>query len=621
MNSVNESYIFTFTSGTVALLIDAAFIQTISKYLSSFLPENHPFQNNVPSPIVDPPEPLGSKSFISLFISQEYSLGYQIDPQFVKQLRKDLRRSPTVVVDRTKTSEQNVAALCGALRYAQNIETLEIGGKNYTEIYSALSKILQCNLSITKLRIVQNKQSTNFTTFMQSLATSGIQELTFDQVGINTKQAQSIVQNIEATHVTQLMFKTCQFGKIASIILANSNVFKKIQSFVIDNDQTVLNSEQIPKINLFLQATHLSAIEINDTALNIIDAFEVLNGKDLSNLKKISFNGCKCSPSFDGKYILPETIQEVSLARVTWEGKSLINFLSYQTFSSSIDIDLSEALLGTDSKATACLQQIPATPPSNRYRSFKWDKNFITVQLLQYISNLSELEILSISYCIIQSSDPLFIPSLVSVVKVPTLEALIINKTLRPLRTNAILSIKDALISHPKLTRIEFKENGISDEGLNAFEEILSENRLITSISIDGSDLSDPDVFIRFIEFLGNLTYMKKIKRPKNDMDKLTKRSSKRNIKNELDQLWDNYKKKKRITPPSDTDDTDNSSANVSHKKLEATWDILIDIPYRRPESEWTRLKQQFSFSNLTGIDFSSLNQHNSEDDDQLSNN
>ena len=616
--------ILEFSAGTVRMTFAncASIGGKIVGHLRSLLPRYHPVVFDVPA-TMEPSDPtIGKGQLVDLYVSECHLLDRTPEPKFVHTLRKASHREKLVRVDRTETSEANCHALSAALVYAMRVRAIEVGGKGFGKLWERLERIVEVNHEIATVTAFGYKKAKQFGAFVEGLTKSVVKTLCFRDIVFDGDMEAELTGRLAETPVSTLEFRGCVFKKesfcqaVSTGFLGGVECLTNIRKFVVAKD--VVDPQYVGCLIPILMGSAIEDMSVIDCEMDLEVFFQLFSASASSlNISVLDLSGNFCPEGFTGQYLMPGTLNALTLRRVRWDGNSLLTFLSKQTYMSMIEVDLSEAILNEEQVAQL-VSEIPETPPTPSIRVFHWNSNPLCQKLLEFFSEFKYLQGLTISHCYYPAHEKKkgILQGLHSLLSKTNIQKLYIAESLKDFKDTAIRSLKEILSKHPALSKLDISKNALGDIGLSALKDILKVNTRFTRLVFDEEGLSSPDVLIDFLEFVGSVMYLRNISRPRLEMARLGEQFGR--IKaHEMKQAWQRVTERKiprsRCASESATDfsttsalvttsDTVSATTSMASQHLEANWDVHIEVDFDGGVREWDALKQEFSYAQITGV-------------------
>lgn len=549
-----------------------------------------------------------------------------------------------------------------------------------------------------------------FDYFLRMLHRSSIKNLFFHDISIDSNNSELLIDNLSTLHLHSLCFKNSQFGRnilnqfydfITNLnqstvnaktvkkktkerkssmpnfadfenesdtsklsksqseqnLFAFSEIHDKfdMNEFAIEQDD-LSNPFQVNQLITLCLFSSLTTLVLVDCQMDIQNFFESVsnamhhcaqnNVNDPLRLVSIDLSKNKCSASFTGDYQLPVHIETLKIQKISWEGESLVTFLTKQQFMSWIDLDISKCDLNERQFTSLVFSQ----PGSLSVRSFIWDGNPLFVQFIRFLTEFKYLQILSINNCLILKKEKqTIIPALATLVSKTNLQSLSIDETFKSMKSQSITGLREVLCQHQTITKIDISDNEIGEAGLAVLKDIVTLNTRISRISFDGCGVDHYSSLVDFISYIAKLPYLTTIGQPKKEFKRLVEQYGKK-VDKELNAAWSQVLEKhpevlsihgkKYATADSNSDVScddlliDRTSADLSSTTsafissaandsstsnkadfepqiskraeialLNTSWDIQFDLPIDDGSNEWDQLKNQYSFEKLTGLE------------------
>ena len=628
----------TFSEGSILVIIDdiISFTAKIFSYLRSILPLYFPIQVSLPPELGRIAQiPSTRVQIVDLYISQCKAMGQAIDLTAISILRHDMRKMKPFVINKQLLNDNQVEAMCVALMYSPLIKTAKLGGKNFAQLFSKAGHIISLNMGIQDLELFKHKPAAaQFEYFIKMMQRSSMQSLTLNDIKIDTTMSEFLAQNLPTLPISSLTLDFCQFGKyILNAFYKKINTkLSNLKELVVKND--LINSKaQVPKIIKLCKTSGITTLVLVEMQIDIADFFKELSSSAADvKLMTIDLSSNLCTSSYNASYTMPTTLDSLILRKTTWDGNSLITFLSKQVYLSMIQLDLSRADL-TEEQIVSLINYLPDDPPSPSIRSFRWDNNPIFPKMLNFLSKLRFLQILTINNCYIPSKKLIknsshliklqsnsLIGELVNLVGCTNIQRLSINGTMKHYKSELMLKLKDVLFQHQTLSRLDVCDNKIGDDGIKILKDVVTINTRITDISFDGCEVDDYTTLTSFLLYAAQLPHLKNISKPRNEMIRLAEQHDRR-VAKELKAAYAKVLEKHESmlergredsgTEQSTTSALISSAANETSVDveiptkmtyLEADWSMEVQLQYDGSFAEWEQLRNKYSFASLTGI-------------------
>lgn len=617
------------------------FLSNFLGFIKAFLPSHHHSKIDVP-PDISINEYTLSSQYLSYFVSACYVYDADSDQTYTAfvELKHELKQYPELRVLSSLYKEDIYKALCLALVYTSQIQSISIGGKSFSKLYSTLATILKNNRTILKIRIFHYLKEDSFVDFLEALTISGVKSIEFDRIPFSSKMSLNMVKKIEQITPTEFSFIDCSFGShMAKALFEDACNCKKLKSFKVSNDKTIQTDESIyPELRNFLAVTQLTKLCLTNLQIDINKIFEAIeHSSSTSALAFIDLSGGVFTDDYrETTYTFPPTLHTVVLQDVKWKIENLIKFIGKQEFQSMVELDFSH----TDFKERDFEFMASSLPicinkqyemPSPMVSAINWNNNQLSSRILDFFSMFKLLKKISLNECQIQKieADDVFNAMLRMLKNSVELIEFNVKKTMKMFKSRLMKEFKEDFINHPNLEKINVADNSIGDEGINILSEVLKSNPRIKFISFDGSDVSKSSTYLNFLQTLSTLTYLEGVVTPKKDLKKLTSGSKKaeREYKDYLKKIKKNVRRNASNNNGNpydtsnnneETDSTTNSTFfsiasdsqsctdyNAHQDKnnvLVASWDILDESSFYSSPQEWDQLKQMFSFANIMSM-------------------
>jgi hypothetical protein len=607
--------VLTFSNNTTVIQFSMweQFASAIRGYLKVFL-ANYPgfFYQPVPSEPETVAPATRHSQIVNLFLSQAYLSNRRLDQKLFLKFAKQLRNSDELTIDPSQAFDASLIPLADVLVYATGITTVRLGGKAFENLWRRLAAIIELNPSIRRLEIFETNAAKEFSTFITKLsARQAVEELSFRDVKFKD-QAKTLISTLATLPVTQLAFRGCRFGsEILPEVTRYPGCFARLKNLRIANDSIGVKS--VNDLLTSVSGTGIEVFAVQDSQLDLQSFFQRLS--ELSgtlDLTAIDLSGNLCPAAFTGSATFPNKLTRLTLRRVTWDGRSLVDFLARQTFFSDLTIDLSEAII-SESQAARVFQDLPAEPRAPQYTGLIWESNFLSTKLVSFFSKQTHLRTFSIANCSIPRTErSAIIRQLVILIGSIQLTTLDISRTFISIRGAWFSHLKEVLAGHDTLAKLDISFNPIGTEGASILCDILRANPHLVYVSFDGIELASAEDLIRLFSTIRTFPYVPRIQRPTVEMDRLTARAGHQTCA-EVRAAWKRLKGK-MVTPTRTvqfddsvgdamgTSDTTSMSLMSVAPHLEATWDVQIDIPGGRAVAEWEELRRRFTYEAIAGV-------------------
>lgn len=618
------------------------FVTRALSYLKSILPPYFPVEYSITPELDSEIESTRPKlsQVADLFISKCKALKENVDPNFILNLKHTVKSKKTFIIDGSQLNELKVDAMCSAILNFPYIRKVKFGGKNFDRLYQKASIIISKNDAIKKIEIFKYRSDHKFIEFINKLKTCHIISLVFTEVSFTLEMSTILIKGLSSMNLEKLTFSGCQFNKFILPEFDN-DLNCSITKLTIQND--TFNPKEIRHFFLICLSTNITNLVLTDSNIDIKLFFDLLKpNKSAFKVTKLDLSGNLCSSNYTDMVSIPERIKTLILQRITWEKDSLLTFLSKQVFLDEIELDLTRAYLVND-QVSNILAHFPEMPPSTNVIKFTWNSNPFFIKLLNYLSNCTKLQYLNLDNCIIPIVDKKIdrfnekkhiLQSLSKLISSLHLKKLSIKSTMRDFSTNFMITLKDALSENQTLTGLNIDDNAIGEEGLLILKDILTSNPRIKSLSFDGCEVRNYQSLISFLNFLSQLPYTKQISRPQIEITRFAESNGKK-ISREIKTAWEaidgnSSASNRKFYDESSSCRSSNSllSSNlisistidlnepcIPMTHLSVEWESGFDIPYDNSVNEWSTLKQKYSYSNITGIDFLDHSNENSKVD------
>ncbi|OHT07420.1 hypothetical protein TRFO_24372 [Tritrichomonas foetus] len=626
-----------FGTGEISLLFENRYDFTgkLVSYLRPILPDPYfPIDLNLPQSIEIQPTPFKSIHFADIFLSKCKLLNESVDADMILNLKHNIRHRKPIVIDSNLLNEQKTNALCYALTYSPTIKSAKFGGKSFNQLFARVSLIVTLNPGLRDIEIFKHKNTKDFEKFVISLKDSKVETLRFTDVEFTQKISEFLSDNLSESPIKSLYFNGQQFARNC-IQCFHEKSIETLQHLSIENESlSTIHTFHIISVCL---SSCLTKLVINNSNFDIATFFEAVNSNanDLK-LKRIDLSGNRCSANFSGDYSMPSTLCKIKLTQLTWEGNSIVSFLSKQSYLTMVDIDLSRAYLSS-SQVNSMSQTLPREPKSTSIRAFKWNSNPIFVKFFNFIMKWKFLTKLVMNDCEYSPKEKnQILPSLSGLISSINIQKLSIRNIQSTLGTKLMLSLKDCLCEHQAIKHLDISNNSIGDDGLSILKEIITVNTRIRSICFDGCKLQMYSSLSTFLAYITQIPYIRNVSKPRNDISELVKKFGQPASK-EIKKNWVKLKEKHHrnhhhhkhhrsensssdFTSSTYTDTTSItttstliSSLNIitdqnieNEKELtaldEVEWEMMIDLFDGGVNKEWEKLRKQYSYVNITGI-------------------
>ena len=619
-----------FGDTSIYLLFDNVkhFVSKAVSYLKSILPSYFPVQYSIPPEIESSLEivkPIPSQ-IAYLFLSKCKVLKENVDTNFILNLKHDMKNKKSFVIDSSQLSDVKVDAMCSAILNFPYIKKVKFGGKNFNRLYHKVSVIISKNSEIRKLEIFKYRNDHKFIDFVNKLKTSHITSLTFTEVDFTQEMSEILTKELPSINLKKINFSGCQFSKIILPEL-QKNFNDSTTDLIIHND--TFSPTQIRNLVMICLSSNITNLVLTDSSIDIKGFFDVLAPNiNTFKVEKLDLSGNVCSSIYGSTFPIPKNLKTLILQRITWEGDSLISFLSKQVFDSEIELDLTRSYL-TNDQVVNLMKYLPENSSANIVK-FNWSNNPIFLKLFNYISKLENLRELTLDNCIYPSVDrkpdkynerKAILLAFVDLISNLNVKKLSIKGTMKDYGKNLMVAAKNALIENQTITSLHIDDNSITDEGLSILKTVLLENKVIKCISFDCCDLKNYQSLISFINSISTIPNLKHISKPQAEISRLSELNGKkaaREIKAAWSSIDANRNQEKKFCDESSSCRSSNSLASstmmfvstndmneiyVPMTHLEAEWESGFDMPYDGSVNEWSSLKQLYSYENITGIE------------------
>jgi hypothetical protein len=190
-------------------------------------------------------------------------------------------------------------------------------------------------------------------------------------------------------------------------------------------------------------------------------------------------------------------------------------------------------------------------------------------------------------------------------------------KSFASLKPAWLTGLKDAFSQHQTLRVLDVSANPVGDDGQWAIQEIVSSNPQLSSLGFDGIEVSSPPKLIELFNFLAHHQGLKKVKRPKKEIERLTaKCGHKAGL--EMKAMWKRLHAQIAGSRPSQTSHTTEDlstdastvgttdTTSVSRLSFSVaqtvSWTYDLPAPNDPYALEWESLRRKFSYETITGV-------------------
>lgn len=540
-------------------------------------------------------------------------------------------------------------AILSTLKYAFNIRTLRISGETVIDsetIFEVLAQTIKNNSQcLFSLMILNCATFTGFTDFCDSILNSYLCKICFDGIVFKKKIFTQFVDILPQSSIEKIQFIRCPLKKkIIDLIISKASNFSKLRSLSMNDTVFLKDQSTLKSFFNFLKEAKISIIELVNDRIDIADIFYCLNQTEIP-ITTLNVSKNYCSSKFSGQYILPVTIEDIKLAGVNWSPTALFNLLTTQSYVNMVQLDLSNQLETTsnfDGPVVNDNNEVDAESKLNEYallemhralkpagnmniKSLIWNYNMLSNGFFTYISQLKNLEKLSIDCCVCDPNETNSIKNdLVLYLQNSNLRELSIKGPNSPYKS-LLKGLFAVIGAHQTLQALDVSDNAIGDEGLEMVVDCVSKNKNIEKIAFDGSILQKPQKFVDCCNRLIELQNLKYVSEPTKDMEDLkTQEELLKITPGIVENAWERLKAKlyertnQRFPDDIDVDNEDNYNINLSRVNSEnlssvatmpikqtvqkASWKIEISVPYDKETNAWEAMSEQFSLQTLTGI-------------------
>ncbi|OHT15924.1 hypothetical protein TRFO_13576 [Tritrichomonas foetus] len=630
---VNESLIeFKFKKNTLKLIVQhpTKFSNSIFSTLQRIIPQIYDkiiFDTPISSESLGGPKPRPTQ-FIDIFLSICHSKELAPNIPFFSHLRKSLRMGEPLSIIQGSFDTHVLKAAIDAFSLTTTIEFAIFGGFNFLDLYNSLGKAISGNKTVKKLKLTNYANPNKFENFFNGLKLSSITTLIFESVTFKINNVKDLAQEIKNTSIKSLSFIGCDFNIVTflPILQAGSN-FQSIDFFEISGDEGKTHFNCYSELLVFLKESQIKNVKLSQMGIDISVFFKMIQNFPELEIESLDLSNNKFCMNQITNYVFPETIRAFNLSKVHWEAGTFHEFLSHQTFvSDGVHIDFSQAHF--NEKKSDLFEKLPQYPSTPMILRLNWNHNVITSKLIRFFAEYSFIEKASFDYCKIIPGTNIdeLLESISYFISKTQLSKLSLKGTFIGAKGDAMSKIRNSLITAPSLISLDISDNKIGDRGLLIFKDIIMKSPSIGSIAFDGSEIKDPLALMQFFKEISNKEHLFYVSKPRRDMTRLITDSSSEKLKKELEDSWENLKKKikhhSKATNLIEISDNDsfmlygstsfsskfnsmilNSSLiSVNIPTVEASWDLNINIGYTGSEQEWENLRQIYSISNLAGI-------------------
>jgi hypothetical protein len=594
----NGVLIFVFQGTQTALHFDIwwEFISAIVSYLKIFMAKFPEFKyDQLPERVVLreltdlPPQ------VVSLLLSEAYSQGRRLDEKGMMKFAKLQKRSKELRIDASQPFDASLVPLMGVLVHTTEIEALHFGGKTFEDLWGRLGAIIEGNRGITPVCVFDQRKREKFDVFIKQVKHS--RELTglgFRDVLFKDRMANSVGKLLKKRPGIHLSFTACQFAvTILPVLEMFAGCLETIRSLTLA-EEPLLAGSPVPLLRA-LGNSWLESLSLRDAQLDINLFFTQLNevSRALPGLTALDLSGNVIGMAYTGDWKLPARLATLALRRVTWEGKSLLAFLTKQAFpTSEMWVDLSMAGI-SEAQTFSLAQELPPEMASPPFVELLWEGNPLYVKLVLFFAKFKKLQTLSIANCAIPRSERKgiigAIASLLASVPLVTFNA---QRAFASLRGSWFPGLRGVLANHPTLKSLDIGFNSLGDEGVTVLQAIMTANPRITELGFDGLDVSSVHVLVDLLDTLTRLERVRKIIRPSKEIERLKGRSG---GAPELRAAWlaASAMRVSEETPGEELLEP------IQHQ---ATWALQIGLGGQNPPRVWDNLRRRFSYEAITGV-------------------
>lgn len=583
-------------------------ITPIVSFLKALLVDTEEVEYNIPFSV--PPSSLPKDQFIHLFVSCSLSLENRPNSKLLQPMKKNLLKNMPLTMVIGPMDLKFTAAFCRSLSLTRNVQKLIVGGLHFSNLYGSLSIVIKQNPTLEDITIQDHQSATDFNKFVESIPNSGIRILRFIDSLFTREMAQTLVTINLPSNIKHIKFSNCNLTPQAyEVFFNNVTSFSKLNCLEICKDEHKMPDYLIPKLLTFVSDAEIEQIKLKKMDVDLYVIMKSISSDSLY-LTKMNLSHNYCSKVPENGFSFPLTLTKLALRDVLWKDESLAQFLTLQPFSSNVKIDFSNAQF--PKPTVNPLSSLPSSPTHSSFQHVKWNKNPMTVKLLELFANTKTLKTVYFDECRLFNEDrPQILAAMSSFLNVSKLQKLSVAKTFKSYRADGLAALQAVLSSHKTLQYFNYSGNNIGDEGLQVLGQILTQNKSIEYLRVDDSNLTDPNVFLEFLRSLTKVENLVHVSKPRKDIKALCKTN--KAAEGPIKQLWDalsqenerKWQESQNLSEMSffstgvfSTIDSSTSGYETFRQiPIETTWDITVDIGYL--PNNWEYEEITFSYDKI----------------------
>lgn len=482
-------------------------LKRMHKYLSTFM-----MKNELPEfQFLDGVDMKETKGKFLLFLKMKMR---EINKPFSKSsyegLKKMLIENP-IEVDLSLLSffQGHINIFLTGLNLCPTIKKLIIRFENENKILDEIIAFIKTNQTIESFSFY-GKLPANFKDFVKELKNSKapINEVVFNDCEFDLSNI-SDLKNI----VTYKKIESLRLYQSIAALVVNPLVLK-FESKKGFQNITNLFLDKTPGLNVRLlvpSLTNVQTLSLSYCDFELVDFFSELSESPNFQLQRVNLSGNRNSRSFD-QVVLPKYLYDISLNDILWDRDSLLIFI--ETICKHNPVSFINEEENRPTKLSISNLKLPpgkwddffedlSEIASDTLSSLRWDDNPIQPHLIKFLSNISNLNALSLSGCIEPESK-----ILKQVIKYinenRTIETFAMSGTQKQILGSSTIELVKILEKNRTIKKLDISKNRAGEELLNVLKDLLRDNCKIETILIDGNNVFDIKSYIDFFQALVN---------------------------------------------------------------------------------------------------------------------
>ena len=365
-------------------------------------------------------------------------------------------------------------------------------------IYETISSFADSPETLSKIRSISfvGQKQPQFLSFLEKfkqMQKKKLRAISFTNLELAEQDVAPIASFIQSNNITSLGFHSAfdyEAQKFFYTKILVSNIAQKLTILNLDNTKNVDLQKLIPLIQ---NVTLLSLAFCN---LQVADALRTIATSKFPNLKFLNLSGNISATSPTDNCMIPKQLYSLMLNNIEWHNTSLVDMLKV-IFSKGLEpFKLSISYAATRHDVWPYVFDLFAQTNYRSLTAFTWDGNPIHKNLFVFLHANSFLDYLSLSECFHHEIKESVADLANFIDSTSRLKFLILRGSNKNHVGQMCGPLFRSVAMSPSIVHFDITGNQIGDAGISQFRTLITNNKILQVVALDGSQPDDPMLFL-----------------------------------------------------------------------------------------------------------------------------